>query len=126
MSGDDFDYSKAAQAERERYGWQEEVERLRNRVEALEDELAELKAGDTTDAGSGGSGKFTDARDAAVIDALEPGANVTLQNLQFLYRSRTDIRAEDTLQSRIKHLTKTPLFERDQNGWTFVGEGTDE
>ena len=105
----------------------DELADLRARVEALEDELAALKADvESEDTHPGGVQMFTDPRDASVVDALEPGQSVSLTRLRNLYLQRTDVRKENTLRDRVKRLTKTPLFEREKNGWTFVGEEDDE
>ena len=105
----------------------DELDALRERVRVLEDELAALKAGDTSENDSDARGKFTDRRDDAVIEHLDHGETVRVSRIKSLYRIHTDVRAEGTLQTRIKSLTATPLFQyKDPGIWTFVGEDTDE
>jgi cell division septum initiation protein DivIVA len=84
-----------------------EVERLRQRIADLEARLDEADASESSTLPTGAR----DHRDAAVLEALEAGERVTSSRLQKLYRERTDIHREDTVQERQRALTKGDAFE---------------
>jgi hypothetical protein len=84
-----------------------EVERLRQRVTDLEARLDEADASGSSALPTGAR----DHRDAAVLEVLEAGERVTSRDLQKLYRKRTDIHRDDTVEERQRELTKRDAFE---------------
>jgi hypothetical protein len=104
---------------------QQRVEQLTERVEALEEKL-EAATGTTSTPSFGGPAGL-DARDSAVVDALDAGDVLGLKTFRRLYRDRTDIRQSDTVAERVRNLTQTEFFEEaGHSRWRYVGGGSGE
>lgn len=98
------------------------VDAAHKRIDELESELEDLR-GSSIEGRSATDASPFDARDSAVLDALGPGQTVTVSDLQQLYRTHTDVRAKQTLKSRIKTLTGHDRFEtRSAGRWRYVGD----
>lgn len=97
----------------------EEFERLLQRVDELEARLEDEREADDS---SGGGSVLVDRRDAAVMDCLGHGTTINVNQLEALYRSKTDVRNSSTIKNRIRSLTERDEFEYLQPGtWRFVG-----
>lgn len=91
----------------------QEIDRLKERVESLEDRLD--KQPQATHDG-------LDSRDAAVLEHIEHGQEVTTRHLQQLYRDETDIKQESTLRKRIRDLTAQDFFKKTATTrWVYRG-----
>lgn len=97
---------------------EERNERLNRRIRSLE-KFTGLH--DEIDVESIMAPKF-DHRDKAVLQSLK-GRNpeqVTLRDLQDLYKKRTDVRGQDTLRERVKLLIEHGPFEGKRSPWEFT------
>jgi uncharacterized Zn finger protein len=92
------------------------VENQQDRIDRLE--LLATSIGDIEIDG------VEDKRDKAVMNAIRANDNdeVSLRQLQTLYRKHTDIRKDSTLRDRIKNLMKNGPFEpAGPQRWVYVG-----
>lgn len=111
----------------------DDVERLRQEVRELRDRVADLEAQVDQSSSTTSMERSTlppaakDYRDARVLEAFSPGTEVNVNQLQALYRQRTDIRESDTLRKRIKRLVTGEAFETiDRGRWRYRGPGGDD
>lgn len=97
------------------------VDALTKKVRHLEERIEELESSGSA------AGVTSDRRDAAVLDALDPGQTISRGQLVGLYRQTTDIQSESTAISRVKSLVNRDVFEQVSFGkWRYVGGDTDE
>lgn len=90
------------------------------RIETLEDQLEDDEVASNSPAG-------VDHFDAAVLEHLDPGDTVSLQDLRRLYQNNTRITSEKTVKSRIKVLTKRSEFEYVRSStWRYLGDGGED
>lgn len=87
-----------------------EVERLRERVADLEEVVEDLT--DDADDADTSTPTVRDHRDAAVLEALTPGDRITSKEIAALYRARTDLQREETIEERLKALVDRDAFEQ--------------
>lgn len=106
----------------------EEIDSLRSRVCELEEELGRVKEQlASCETHPDEFEPYADGRDQAVLNQLDQEDVVTSPQLQRLYRTQTDIRNKQTAVSRVKAITKTPLFEHiDRGKWRFTGGEVDD
>lgn len=104
----------------------QEIDALRGRVTALEVKLADRDARiaeleDRLD-GESPQERREDRYDAPVLARIEEGQTVTTSHLTTLYRVHTDIKRDETIETRIRALTGRESFEYEGPGrWTYVG-----
>lgn len=82
------------------------VHDLEERLERYAERLAELEGDD-----EGATPSRGDHRDAAVLEALDPGETVAVRRFKKLYRRRTDLMNSGTIADRIRNLVTGPEFE---------------
>lgn len=108
----------------------DDVNELRERVEILEQRVSQLESviEDSSSSSESSSSSWRDARDAAVLDALDDNGieRVPLGLLRKLYRTRTDVRNPDTMRKRIKNLTEYGPFEYQGNSSWVYHEGAED
>jgi hypothetical protein len=91
-----------------------ENERLRDRIDDLEDQLSPDSPTFSPAA--------SDYRDARVLEALDAGDKLRLSTLRSLYLERTDIQYDKTLRDRVKNLVESDAFEEiGHQRWRYIG-----